>query len=125
MILKLKDWSGVLLMATGCIHNGIGLFIMREPLGDMIQAGVWNAMDRQFDRAAAFWFMFSGVMVILLGYIVHWAVRRLHVTPPPALGWVLLALSVIGAMVMPVSGFWIVLPQACILIVRKDAPVTG
>ncbi len=45
------------------------------------------------------------------GQLAHWAQRRTG-TLPPALGWGLLGLSAAGAVLMPVSGFWLVIPQA-------------
>jgi Family of unknown function (DUF6463) len=51
-----------------------------------------------------------------LGGLIHWA-RAGTGRLPAFLGWSLLALGAAGVILMPVSGFWVVLPQAVMMIV--------
>ncbi len=57
---------------------------------------------------------FGGLFVILAGQ-VHWALARTG-TVPAFLGWGLLVLGSGGVILMPASGFWLVLPQAVLLL---------
>lgn len=107
--------SGKLLIATGILHNFIGIVLFSPILGDILQAGVFNSIDPHFDRNAAFWFLFGGLMMVLLGMMVQWMYQQTG-TVPAFIGWWLLAIGVIGVIMMPASGFWLVLPQAYILL---------
>lgn len=118
----MMDWkkrSGILLMLTSVIHNLIGIVLFWEPLVDMFQAGLFNSVANQFDRATPFWFLFSGALIFVLGYFMHWLINDLKKEIPPFLGWQLLLLSIVGAFILPASGFWLVIPQALIIIKRS------
>ncbi len=113
---------GRLLMATALIHNALGLALFWRPLRDMAGAGLFNSVAPHYDRAAVFWFLMFGVLLWLLGYVAHWSLTQ-HGTVPAGLGWGLLALGVVGCVILPVSGFWLVLPQAYGLI--RAAPAAA
>ncbi len=115
----MRRLSGPLLMATGVLHLLAGFVFYPEPLAAIMQDGFFNAVElnpAQFDREAAFWWMVFGVMLLILGGLVHWAQARTR-TLPAFLGWSLLALGVAGVILMPVSGFWLALPQAVLMLV--------
>jgi uncharacterized protein DUF6463 len=59
-----------------------------------------------------------------IGGLAHWTQSRSG-TLPAFLGWSLLALGLFGAILVPVSGFWVVLPQAVMMLVvaRREATV--
>ncbi len=116
----MRRLCGPLLMATSALHLLAGLMFYARPLAAIARDGFFNAVipnlaTPSFDRDAAFWFMFFGVMLLILGGLMHWAQNRLG-TLPAFLGWALLALSAAGVILMPVSGFWLVLPQAVLVL---------
>ena len=57
-----------------------------------------------------------GAMTLILGGLVHWAQDRTG-TLPSFLGWSLLALGLAGVVLMPFSGFWMILPLAVLMVV--------
>jgi hypothetical protein len=67
------------------------------------------------DREAAAWFVMFGLLASILGGLVRWTQARTG-TLPAFLGWSVLALSSVGLVLMPRSGFWVVLPQAVMMI---------
>jgi len=88
-------------------------------LAAIAQDGFFDAVEiipAQFDRETAFWHLVFGATVLILGALVHWTQARTG-TLPAFLGWSLLALGFLGAALMPVSGFWAVLPQAVLMLV--------
>ncbi|NDJ77949.1 MAG: hypothetical protein GYB65_16995, partial [Chloroflexi bacterium] len=97
------------------LHCVVGLFFYAKPLGEIARAGFFNAADKTPARDGAFWFMFTGAMLLLLGEVVRWTHKRTG-TLPASLGWGFLALSVVGALMMPVSGFWLVIPVSGLLL---------
>lgn len=111
----IKRQMGLALMLTGWLHTVVGLIEYRNELQLMVSNGLWNTVV-DGEISAAFWFMMSGFLLILLGYIADWLMKKKEISPPPAFGWTLLVVCLVGAIAMPVSGFWLVLPQAWILL---------
>ncbi len=107
--------TGRLIMAAAILHIVLGIGFYAEPLGDIVQDGLWNAIGTNADRDAGFWFMFSGVLFLMLGGLIHWVYRHTG-TLPSFLGWSMLALSFAGVILMPVSGAWLVIGLAIMLI---------
>lgn len=121
--MKPRPYLGYLLIGTGVLHTVLGLIVFQQPVRAMLQAGVINSIDTNYDRGMAFWFILFGVLAIVLGQMTLWAIRQFGVLPA-SLGWGLLGIAVVGGIVLPVSGFWLVFPQAVLLILsaRGSAP---
>jgi hypothetical protein len=119
----MRKHVGTMLLATGMLHTAVGLWVYRQPLLDILGAGQWMSVTGDNGREAAFWFLFFGLVVMMLGQFVRWALPRAG-TLPASLGWSLLALGVLGIAFMPDSGFWLVLPQGWLVlsIARRPAP---
>ena len=114
--MNLSKHSGNLLIATGIIHNLLG-FVMGGPiLARIIDAGFVNSINTEMDRNAIFWFLFGGFMMMILGKLMQDYLKENTRALPASLGFYLLALAIVGCIMMPVSGFWIVLPQAVLII---------
>jgi hypothetical protein len=110
---------GNLLIATGILHNVIGFVMGWSVLTEIIKSGFINSINEQMDRNAIFWFLFGGFMMIILGKLVQDCLDR-DVQLPRWLGVSLLVLSLTGGIMMPASGFWLVVPQALLMMnVRK------
>ena len=123
--MNLSKNSGNLLLGTGVIHNLIG-FVMGWPVLVKIgQAGFVNSVNAEMDRNAIFWFLFSGFMMMMLGWFMQEYMQANKKSLPAALGIQLLILTIIGCIMMPISGFWLVLPQAVLIILadKKQAAV--
>jgi len=104
-------------MAVGTLHLLAGPVFYPQPLAAIVQDGFFNAVNlnpAQFDREAAFWWTEFGVMLLLLGGLVHWAQAKTG-TLPAFLGWSLMAIGAVGVILMPISGFWLVFPQAVLV----------
>jgi hypothetical protein len=114
--MKLAKYSGILLIGTGVIHNLLGLVMGKPILQEIINSGFVNTIHEQMDRNAIFWFLFGGFMMMILGKLMQDYLKENEKPLPVSLGYYLLALSLIGCIMMPISGFWIVLPQAFLII---------
>lgn len=116
MIRGIKRQSGLFLGLTGCLHIVIGFIIFWNPLNEIVSAGVFNAVGHDYPRAAAVWFQFSGLFMVFGALLMGWVVKTKGLELPKSVGWCLLAISVIGVILMPVSGFWLAMPQAYIIL---------
>jgi len=117
----MRRLSGPLLVATGVLDVLYVLVFQSRQIAAVAQDGFFNAVDPNvaystFDRETAFWHVAFGSMAVNLGGLIHWSQKRTG-TLPSFLGWSLLALGAVAVFLMPVSGFWVVLPQAVMMIV--------
>jgi hypothetical protein len=115
----MRRLSGPLLMATGVLDLLYVLVFHSRQLTAIAGDGFFGAVElvpAQLDRETAFWHAAFGTTVLILGALVRWAQARTG-TLPAFLGWSLLAFGMAGAALMPVSGFWVVLPQAVLMLV--------
>lgn len=113
MIVRMR--IGWLLMMTAILHMLLGVLLFWQPLQDMVDAGIINSITPHYDRGMIFWFLLFGALLLLLGHMTQWMQTHFGVIPE-SLGWGLFGLAVVGIIVMPVSGFWVVLPQAYLII---------
>ncbi len=111
-----KKRSGILLILTSIIHILIGIIVFREPLVEIFHAGLFNSIAFHYNRATIFWFLMSGVLMFIIGHLMHWLANDLGRELPKFLGWHMLCLSIVGAFFLPISGFWLLLPQALIIL---------
>ena len=102
-----------LLMLTGIGHTLLGLVLFREPLAAIVNEGFVSTIRYgQFDRTTAFWFLLFGPACVLLGQLVGHAFKRNDRWTLTLIGRNLLSMGVGGALVMPISGFWILIVLA-------------
>ncbi|PYI57326.1 DUF6463 family protein [Paenibacillus flagellatus] len=121
MVSGIKRQIGLTLMLTGLIHTVLGLIGFMEQLRPMVAEGLWDTVGNgQWDRSTAFWYLMLGFMLIALGHTVDWLMKKKRMAPPVSLGWMLLAICLIGVIVMPSSGFWLGLPQAWLLFIHRS-----
>ncbi|WP_309118115.1 DUF6463 family protein [Paenibacillus sp.] len=117
----IKRQVGLLLALTGLLHSVVGLILYGDALLPIATEGLWNTMQEgDWERLNAFWFMMFGFLLMLIGYIVSWVLKQTQLRPPTVVGWSILAIGIVGAVIMPISGFWLVLPQAWLLLRGKS-----
>ena len=112
---------GDVVTATGVLHLGLGVLAFGPPLAEMLGAGVVNTLSASTERQATLWFMVAGGFLVTAGLSIRWVRARTGLVPVP-LAWGLLAIAAIGALVAPVSGFWLVLVEAIALLVAARRP---
>lgn len=118
----MQRWIGRWLVTVGALHTLLGLFVFAAPLRAFVGAGPLNVLGGGEPlRSVAFWFLFGGVFICLVGYLIDWAERTPGAVLPRPVGWTLLATAVVGVAVAPVSGFWLAFPPAVGLLARSRA----
>lgn len=106
----MKRWIGRWIIAIGVIHNLVGLYFFAPVLREIGAAGVWNAVGVDTMRNLAFWFLYTGCLLMVVGYLTDWIEERTGGALPNAYGWMLLALLLLGVVLIPESGFWLLVP---------------
>ena len=117
--------AGYLLIFTSILHFIGGFVFFPEPLAEIAQAGWWNAVspdpfNLNYEREAAFWFMMISPLLFALGILCCW-IEEQKLIMPAFVGWILLVITIIGIVIMPVSGFWLLLaPSGIILFISMQ-----
>jgi len=115
--MKIWKYSGLLLIITGIFHVVVALFLGGEIYLKIIRDGLINALGDDYSHQFTFWFFVCGVLLILFGQTLHYYQKREQKPAPLSLGYGMLAFSIFGCIVVPVSGFWLFIPQALIIII--------
>jgi hypothetical protein len=115
--------SGYLLIAISIIHVLVGGWIFAAPLTDIVQNGLFNTVAPDpfapyFDREDAFWFMMVAPLLFTIGQLCCWAKSK-EIALPAFLGWNLLAVSLVGIFFEPISGLWLILLPAILIILAS------
>jgi hypothetical protein len=116
--------NGLLLLWIGVIHTLVGLAAglgvpgvapaalgTRRPLAEILSGGLVGAVEPDPWRMILFWFLFFGFAIMILAWWLHRSERAGHPVPR-ALAWQLGGLALLGGVLIPASGFWLVLPVA-------------
>ena len=116
-----RHWIGHWLMLVAAIHTVFGLVVFNADLSAMASQGFLNTVGEDTRRAAVAFFMLFGFLLAVLAL----ATTALERSGQPALlrrvGWSLLLLCAVAVLLMPASGFWLVVPALWALL-RKPTP---
>jgi len=116
----MKQWIGRSIVVIGILHTIVGLIGLRSILAVLLNEGIVNTVNQQPEREMAFWCLFFGFLVIVFGGLIDWCEAQ-EVKLPLFLGWGLLTIAVMGAMIMPISGFWLLIIPS-IGVIRQKSP---
>ncbi len=107
---------GPLMIATGIGHALVGIVVFNDAFMAIFREGFINTVQPPgydgppaFDRIAVFWFLFLSPVLSMLGQIVSRAITSGAVDVLRVIGWNLIVMGTIGAVVFPISGNWILI----------------
>jgi chaperonin groEL len=110
----LVGWS---LVIIGIIHNAFGFIAGWPVLLDAVSAGLIGAWDRPA-TGVLFWFLVTGFALIALGLLTA-QLERSGVVIPWSFITVLGLLALAGVVLMPASGFWLLLFPVAVCLIRR------
>jgi hypothetical protein len=120
----MKAWIGKTFMVVGVGHTFCGIFELcpfyRSTLTPMLHNGLVNSVRLDTDpiRGVLFWFFFAGFMLLIIGNLVD-RLERLHQPLPSGTVWGLAGLTTVCILIMPNSGFWLLIPGIIGMIYRN------
>lgn len=115
-------WIGRWLMAVSVIHFTFGLLVFPDQLVRIARSGWLGGLEHDPMLAAVTWFMLFSPPLMMAGIAIH-AIERQGLLLPRALAWWLLGTVAIGIALMPVSGFYLVLPAAFAILSRAQGAI--
>jgi hypothetical protein len=107
-----RPWIGPWLLLVAAVHTVFGLVVFAPVLGDMLGRGLFNTVGPDAKAGAVVWFLLFGGPLALVAWQIWLAERRAAWAELRVLGWGILGLTVLGLLLMPMSGFWLALPAA-------------
>lgn len=110
-------WTGYWIIGVGVLHSLFGFLVYSGGWAKILERGIWNSVDGELIREHAFWFTVFGFAAILIGSLMVW-IERQSMRLPRFLGWSFVGTVVVVGLLMPVSGFWLLLPPG-IAILRR------
>jgi Family of unknown function (DUF6463) len=122
----MKKISGFALIIIGLLHSLLALVMpgaigFRRIWSEIIDVGVIDAAKPDSLRIwGYYWFLVSGLIVILYGLLCYWIENQLNASLPWFVGWGLLLITGFGILLDLDSGFWLVLIVAINAIVASQ-----
>ena len=92
----------------------------RRPLGAVARDGFVGAVDPYLDRNVVFWFLLASPLLWIVGRFALWLAAEGR-RAPAWLGRDLLIVALVGIVLMPVSGFWLILVPSVLLLATPSA----
>ena len=110
----LVGWS---LIIIGIIHNTFGLVVGWNVLGEAVNAGLIGVWDNSPVNGLFFWFLVTGFVLIALGLLAA-RLESAGVGIPVSFTVFFGLLTVAGVVLMPASGFWLLLFPVAVSLIR-------
>ena len=111
-------------MVTGGFHLLVAVAGGWDMWRDIIMDGFAASIGNDAERAYAFVFFVGGIL-LLLGGTLQYYIRKEQKPVPLFLGYSLLLVSVVGYILLPLSSFWLLIPQALIMIGGTSMGIKG
>jgi hypothetical protein len=111
-------WIGRTLCGIAAVHTLFGALYFRGTLLTILREGLVATIIDQADRGAAFWFLYTGFALALIG---AW-MNELEIQGRRFPGYLVASLAALtgaGALIMPQSGFWLLIPPVVGAILRN------
>jgi Family of unknown function (DUF6463) len=116
-------WMGRWLMGVAILHSAIAIGVYHRTILSVWQAGVFNTVTGDPVIGAVVWSLLFGCVAFIGGLAVS-ALESASIPVPKTVGSCLLALAIIGVVLVPVSGFWLLFPVAITVLTRETLHAT-
>lgn len=115
----MRLWIGRSILFVAAIHLVFGVIFFGDAFVSLLRTGVLDSVTimSRSATATAFWFFIAGLFALMLGGMVA-HLERLGSPFPAFLPWSLLAVTLLGCALMPVSAWWLLLAPVAGMFVR-------
>lgn len=111
-------WIGRTVLGIAAVHTLFGAVFFRATVLTVLREGVVGTIADQPDRGAMFWFFYTGFALALIGMWMDEREAEARTFP----GYLVTSLAVLtgaGVLIMPASGFWLLIAPAIGAVVRN------
>jgi len=115
----MRRWIGRWIIGVSTIHTIFALAVFPDVWLGILSSGVINTVGNDPVIGAPVWFLFWGLLLYVIGFVID-AIEKRNISPLPiSLGWGLLFITIIGVVLMPISGIWLLFPPSLAVIIRN------
>jgi hypothetical protein len=107
-----KIWIGRSLILVAILHTLFAGVFFGKVFLNIVQGGVFDTVGQDPMTSAAVWFLLFGAVLTLMGMAIHTLEQSSNFSSARAIGAGTLLMTILGIVLMPDSGFWLVLPAA-------------
>jgi Family of unknown function (DUF6463) len=115
----MKYWIGKWIVAVSIIHTIFAFVVFPEVISQIFLDGVFDSIGVDPLRGAVVWFLLFGFVLFSLGLATNIIEEMSNGDVPASIGFSLLFVILLGVVLMPISGFWLALPPALIIIYKR------
>ena len=113
----MKKWIGKWVMFVALGHTAVGIALFGGVYRELLAKGLYNTISSE-KAGLAVWFALFGAVLFIVGMLIS-ALESNNSGIPKAVGVALLLLTVLGVVMMPVSGFWLMFPAIAVILLKK------
>lgn len=106
-------------MVVATIHTLLGFIMFRSAFVSIYENGVFNSIGMDYEKGTAIWFLLFGFLLFTFGIAIYEIDKNSSKNIPASVGLVFLSTIILGIVLMPASGFWLAIPPAIAILVRK------
>jgi hypothetical protein len=110
-------------MSVAFIHTVFALVMFSDDYRSLYDNGIINSITSVQGHAAV-WFFLFGQMLFIVGLLVRHYELAADKKIPLSISLNLLLLTIIGVVLMPESGFWLIFPVVISTLLSKPLPLT-
>jgi len=114
----MKAWISKWLIFVSVGHTVVGIMLFGNVYTEMLSNGLFGSVNSEI-TALATWFMMFGFLLLITSLVISVIEKQEALEIPNSIGVLLLALTTLGVILMPVSGFWLVYPAAIAIIYKN------
>jgi hypothetical protein len=110
-------WIGRTVLGVAVVHTLFGVVFFRGIVLEMAREGLVATVSDQPDRGAVFWFFYTGFALAVIGAWMNECEAEARRFP----GFVVVGLAALtgaGVLIMPASGFWLLIPPVAGAVMR-------
>jgi hypothetical protein len=131
----MRRWAGELFLGLGALHTFVGILLGtdvlpvpgvdtawhgRGALVGFVELGmVGAAMPEHVAEFGLFWFFMAGFVLMILGATLRWLYANHRIVAPSFVFWLLAGLAALGIVMLPLSGFPLLLLVSVGLLVDR------
>ena len=121
----MKPWIGWWLVVLSLVHIVYAAIVFGPVLRTMFERGVVNTGESDPMAGLATWFVFCGHAWLMLGLALLALGAKPAAASPRIIGWVLVFGAVVGVVLIPNSGMWLLFPPAIGVLINAHRPAGG
>jgi len=115
----MKNWVGKWIIGIAALHTAFAVVMFGSTYLELIRNGIFNTVTSEL-AGVAVWFLFFGFALFIIGVLCVKVEENDSLQFPRSIGITLLLITLLGVILMPASGFWLMFPPAIAMLIGKE-----